>query len=81
MALFTDPNDPTNTYGQAIKNRLAELVSRGARAVGGSALGAGTANDATAAGMEAYRQHVIDAAQNGRDPMTREEFFRSQQAR
>lgn len=87
--MATGQNDPLsaqalrndNTYAKAVRNRLTELITSGAQPVGNTLLGKGTANNATAAGQEAYRQHVIDAAQNGQDPMSREEFFRSQQAR
>ena len=72
MGLFTDPNDPSNTYGQAVKDRVGDYAHR----LGSLLLGKGGASDATAATQEAYRQHALEAAQNGQAPLPYADFVR-----
>ena len=64
-----------NTYSQAVKDRIADLLSRGAGAVGRTLLGENTGNDATAGGQEAYRQYSIDAQTQGQQPMSMQQFM------
>lgn len=76
MGLFQDPNDPSNTYGQAVKDRISSY----AQSLGNMLMGKGTGHDATAATQEAYRQYVIDAASRGETPMTLEQYNAAQKS-
>ena len=70
MPIFTDPNDPTNTYGQAIQDRVSDYAAK----LGKALLGSGTATDATNAGQTAYRTYAEQAIAAGRQPLSLEQW-------
>lgn len=75
MGLFTDPNDPTNTYGQAVKDR----VSGYAQKLGEMLLNKGSTNDATAQTQMAYKQYAESAMSQGQQPLPFEQWVMMQQ--
>lgn len=76
MGLFTDPNDPSNTYGQAVKDR----VSGYAQMLGQALLGKGTGQDATAQTQSAYKQYAESAMTQGQQPLPFEQWVMMQQS-
>lgn len=79
----TNQNDPLspenlragNTYGGAVRDRIANYSQRLAEAL----LNRGTDRDATAAG-QAYKIHVAEAQANGQQPLSPQQFAMQQRA-
>lgn len=65
MGLLTDPNDQSNTYGRALKDRVTGYAGQ----LGNLLLGKGTATDATAQTQDLYKQYVMQAMGAGEKPL------------
>jgi hypothetical protein len=71
MGLFTDPLDPSNTYGQAIKDRVHGYAEK----LGQALLGKGTGQDATGQTQDAYKQYAESMMSQGMQPLSLQQWM------
>jgi len=77
--MATQPTDPLSAESLRSQNTFAgavgDRISGYARRLGEALLNSGQSGDATAAGLDAYRQHVMQAQANGQQPMPQPQFM------